>query len=101
MLSMCVCMHYRFVENHPIWILEDGPLISKVVLSHRQTPLLLPQPHGEPADRSRALPMPRMLKPPVSRRTSGRLPATITIRRDCFLVYELSCNAISSSITAP
>jgi hypothetical protein len=26
-------MHSRFVENHPIWILEDGPLISEVVLS--------------------------------------------------------------------
>jgi hypothetical protein len=33
MLRMCVCMHSRFVENHPIWILEDGPLISDVVLS--------------------------------------------------------------------
>jgi hypothetical protein len=30
---MCVSMHSRFVENHPIRILEDGPLISKVVLS--------------------------------------------------------------------
>jgi hypothetical protein len=30
-----VClMHSHFVENHPIWILEDGPLISEVVLSH-------------------------------------------------------------------
>jgi hypothetical protein len=29
-----VCLRYsRFVEKHPIWILEDGPLISKVVLS--------------------------------------------------------------------
>jgi hypothetical protein len=26
-------MHSRFVENHSIWILEDGPLISEVVLS--------------------------------------------------------------------
>jgi hypothetical protein len=34
MLRMCVCMHSRFVENHPIQILEDGPLISEVVLSH-------------------------------------------------------------------
>jgi hypothetical protein len=33
MLCMCVCMHSRFVENQSIWILEDGPLISKVVLS--------------------------------------------------------------------
>jgi hypothetical protein len=33
MLSMCVYMHSRFVENHPIRILEDGPLISEVVLS--------------------------------------------------------------------
>jgi hypothetical protein len=29
-----VCLlHSRFVENHPIWILEGGPLISEVVLS--------------------------------------------------------------------
>jgi hypothetical protein len=34
MLRMCVYMHFRFVENHPIWILEDGPLISEGVLSH-------------------------------------------------------------------
>jgi hypothetical protein len=27
-------MHSRFVENHPIRILEDGPLISEGVLSH-------------------------------------------------------------------
>jgi hypothetical protein len=31
---MCVYIHSRFVENHPIQILEDGPLISEVVLSH-------------------------------------------------------------------
>jgi hypothetical protein len=30
---MCVCMHSRFVENHLIQILEDGPLIFEVVLS--------------------------------------------------------------------
>jgi hypothetical protein len=33
MLRMCACMHSRFVENHPIRILEDGLLISKVILS--------------------------------------------------------------------
>jgi hypothetical protein len=33
MLRMCVYMHSRFVENHPIRILEDGPLIFEVVLS--------------------------------------------------------------------
>jgi hypothetical protein len=33
MLRMCVCMHSRFIENHPIWILEYGPLIYEVVLS--------------------------------------------------------------------
>jgi hypothetical protein len=33
MAHMRVCMHSRFVENHPIRILEDGPLISEVVLS--------------------------------------------------------------------
>jgi hypothetical protein len=27
-------MHSHFVESHPIRILEDGPLISEVVLSH-------------------------------------------------------------------
>jgi hypothetical protein len=34
MLHICVYMHSRFVENHPIRILEDGPLIFEVVLSH-------------------------------------------------------------------
>jgi hypothetical protein len=29
---MCVYMHSRFIENHPIRILEDGPLISEGVL---------------------------------------------------------------------
>jgi hypothetical protein len=33
MLRMCVYMHSRFVENHSIRILEDGPLISEGVLS--------------------------------------------------------------------
>jgi hypothetical protein len=33
MLRMCVYMHSRFVENHPIRILEDGPLIFEVLLS--------------------------------------------------------------------
>jgi hypothetical protein len=32
---MCVYMHSRFVENHPIRILEDGPLIFEGVLSHQ------------------------------------------------------------------
>jgi hypothetical protein len=32
MLHMCVCMHSRFIENHSIRILEDGSLISEVVL---------------------------------------------------------------------
>jgi hypothetical protein len=36
MLRMSVCMHSRFVENHSIWILEDGPLISEVLLLHGQ-----------------------------------------------------------------
>jgi hypothetical protein len=30
---MCVYMHSHFVENHPIWILEDRPLIFEGVLS--------------------------------------------------------------------
>jgi hypothetical protein len=34
-----VClMHSRFIENHPIWILEDRPLILEVVLSHQAPP---------------------------------------------------------------
>jgi hypothetical protein len=33
MLRICICMHSHFIENHPIWILEDGPLISEMVLS--------------------------------------------------------------------
>jgi hypothetical protein len=33
MLHMCVYMHYRFLKNQRIRILEDGPLISEVVLS--------------------------------------------------------------------
>jgi hypothetical protein len=35
MLRMCVRMHSRFVENHLIQILEDGPLIYVMVLSHK------------------------------------------------------------------
>jgi hypothetical protein len=34
MLCMSIYKHSHFVENHPIRILEDGPLISEVVLSH-------------------------------------------------------------------
>jgi hypothetical protein len=30
---MYVYMHSHFIENHPIWILKDGPLIYEVVLS--------------------------------------------------------------------
>jgi hypothetical protein len=37
MFRMCVYMHSRFIENHPIRILEDGPLISEVFLSQRLT----------------------------------------------------------------
>jgi hypothetical protein len=33
MFRMCLYMHSRFVENHPIRMLEDGPLISEGVLS--------------------------------------------------------------------
>jgi hypothetical protein len=30
-----VCLLYsRFIENHPVWILEDEPHISELVLSH-------------------------------------------------------------------
>jgi hypothetical protein len=37
MLHMCGYMHSRFIENHPIWILQEGLLISEVVLSHYVT----------------------------------------------------------------
>jgi hypothetical protein len=33
MLRMCVYMHSRFIKNHSMWILKDGLLIYKVVLS--------------------------------------------------------------------
>jgi hypothetical protein len=33
MLRMCVYMHSRIVENHPMRILEDGPFIFEGVLS--------------------------------------------------------------------
>jgi hypothetical protein len=33
MLRMCACIHSHFVENNLIRILEDGPLISEIVLS--------------------------------------------------------------------
>jgi hypothetical protein len=33
MLRTCVYMHSHFIENHPIRILEDGPLIFEVVRS--------------------------------------------------------------------
>jgi hypothetical protein len=33
--ALYVClMHSRFVKNHPIWILEEGSLISEMVVSH-------------------------------------------------------------------
>jgi hypothetical protein len=34
---MWVYMHSRFVENHPIRILEDRPLISEGVLSQTRS----------------------------------------------------------------
>jgi hypothetical protein len=36
MFRMCVYMHSHFIENHLIWILQDGPLISEVVLSQNR-----------------------------------------------------------------
>jgi hypothetical protein len=50
MLRMCVYMHSRFVENHPIWILEDGYLISEVVLSQAYECSWFTDPNREPAD---------------------------------------------------
>jgi hypothetical protein len=41
MLRLFIYMHFRFIENHLFRILEDGPLISEVVLSQlRDGPLL-------------------------------------------------------------
>jgi hypothetical protein len=40
MLRMCVYMHYHFIEDHPIRILEDGPLISEGVLSQPEANLV-------------------------------------------------------------
>jgi hypothetical protein len=40
MFRMCLYMHSHFIENHPIRILGDGPLISEVVLSQWVTGLL-------------------------------------------------------------
>jgi hypothetical protein len=38
-----VClMHSCFIENHPIWILEDRPFISEAVLSQLQLAEVLP-----------------------------------------------------------
>jgi hypothetical protein len=37
-----VCLLYsRFIENHPIWILEDGALIFEVVVSQLPPNLIL------------------------------------------------------------
>jgi hypothetical protein len=38
MLHLCVYKHSRLIENHPIWILEDGALIFEVVLSQAPRP---------------------------------------------------------------
>jgi hypothetical protein len=36
--ALYVCLlHSRFIENHLIWILEDRPLISEVILSQAAT----------------------------------------------------------------
>jgi hypothetical protein len=45
MLRMCVCMHSHFIENHLIWILEDRPLISEVVLPQRPNASRAPSTH--------------------------------------------------------
>jgi hypothetical protein len=34
--ALYVCLlYFRFIENHTIWIIKDGPLISEVVLLQR------------------------------------------------------------------
>jgi hypothetical protein len=48
-----VCLlHSRFIENHPIWILEDGPLISEVVLSQARYVWTCPDMSGQRSDMS-------------------------------------------------
>jgi hypothetical protein len=32
-VSYLCLLHSHFIENHLIWILEDGPLVSEMVLS--------------------------------------------------------------------
>jgi hypothetical protein len=55
MLHMCVCMHSRFVENHSIRILEDGPLIFEVVLSQSRLELMKCEPQsGAPENNGKA-----------------------------------------------
>jgi hypothetical protein len=44
---MCVYMHSHFVENHPIRILEDGPLIFEVVMPHNCKPVSTPMSMSE------------------------------------------------------
>jgi hypothetical protein len=34
--ALYVCLlYFRFIKNHTIWIIKDGPLISEVVLLQR------------------------------------------------------------------
>jgi hypothetical protein len=40
-VSYVCLLHSRFVENHPIWFLKDGPLISEVVLSQKKPGILI------------------------------------------------------------
>jgi hypothetical protein len=40
MLRMCVCMHSRFIENHLIRILDDGPLIGGSITVMTLMPLM-------------------------------------------------------------
>jgi hypothetical protein len=36
--SFVCLLHSRFIEDHPIWILENRPLIFEVVLPHALSP---------------------------------------------------------------
>jgi hypothetical protein len=88
MLRMCVYMHYRFVKNHPIRILEDGPLISEGFMSHHRFSLSLH--HGCPyraQDRSIVEEprhilihkMERMLSPPSLLIFKYEIPSSIDV----------------------
>jgi hypothetical protein len=70
MLRMCVYMHSHFIENHPIRILEDEPLISEGVLS-QLTPSTI-APHAMDPSKASILQGAGVAKPYSSTVPTGR-----------------------------